>query len=300
MKRVLAALTLGTLAWLATGIYFVQPDEIALVRRCGRLIEQPREPGPHLGFPWGIDQVQRIKPREVKRVSIGAITVGGESSGSVSLQYLTGDRNLVNVTATVHYTITSPPDYIRQQSMVDTLVATASEASLAQVLSVQPIDGVLTGGKSEAAASVREALQQALDSYQLGVSVRSVDLVGMQPPPEVADAFADVIAAQREREQSIHQARGYANQTLSQGRADAQRLEDEARAERERKVRDASGQAERFGQLFDEYQRAPALTARRIYLESMSEILARLRSKLIVDSGQPIDISVFGASGKKP
>src|SRR5687767_9384241 len=97
MMRVLAAVLVAVVAWGASGVFFVQPDEIVLVRRCGRLLETPREPGAHLGLPWGIDRIERLKPREVKRVSIGLVSLAGEASGGAATEFVSGDRNLVNV-----------------------------------------------------------------------------------------------------------------------------------------------------------------------------------------------------------
>ena len=206
MKRVLGASMIALIAWLASGIYFVQPDEIVLVRRCGQLLAAPRKPGAHWGLPWGIDFAERIKPREVKRVSIGAISLAGEASGGTATEFLSGDRNLVNVRAIVQYTISDPAEFVRQRAVAETLVGKTAEASLASVLAGQPIDHVLTQGKTEIAAFARDELQQALIPYQLGVSVRSVELGSLEPPLEVAPAFADVVSSQRNRE--AHHQRG--------------------------------------------------------------------------------------------
>lgn len=294
MKRVLAVFILGMSAWAATGLYFVQPDEIVLVRRCGRLLTLSREPGAHWGLPWPIDYRERVKPREVKRVSLGVVSLAGETSGVASTQYLTGDRNLVNIRATVQYAIADPAEYVRQRQAAEALVAKAGEATLASVLAGQPIDLVLTQARTEIALRVRDELQAALDRYGLGISVRSVELGSVEPPLEVAAAFADVVAAQRERERTINQAHSYSSQTVTQAGGAAQRLIDQARADRERKVREATGEATRFEQLLAEYRRSPALTGRRIYWEAMSEILPRLRAKLLVDRGQQLDLSVYG------
>jgi membrane protease subunit HflK len=294
MKRLLALVLIAAAAWSASGIYFVAPDEVALIRRCGRLLPMPRLPGAQAGLPWGIDLRERVKPQEVKRVSVGLVSLAGELSGSASTQFLSADRNLVNVRATVQYTISEPAEYVRQKHAADRLVATAGEGSLARILAGQAIDTLLTHGKTEVAARVQADLQHTLDRYGLGIAVRSVDLGGLEPPPEVAGAFADVVAAQREREQTINEARSGASGAIAQARATAQRTVDGARAESERRTREAAGEAERFERMLAEYQRSPALTASRLYWDAMSEILPRLRAKLLVDRGQPLDLSVFG------
>lgn len=293
MKRFWALMIVGLLAYAATGVYFVQPDEQAVVRRFGRMLDTPSLPGAHVGLPWGLDRVQRIKPREVKRVSLGPVALGGEALGSNAAQFLTGDRNLVNVRATVQYSISDPRHYLFQTDQVDRVVATAGQATLTSVLANESVDQVLTLGKQEVAAQVRERLQQRVDQYNLGIAVRSVDIGSVAPPPEVAEAFADVISALRQRDQQINQSQSYANRTLAQARAAAQRTLDQAQAYRDRLVRRAEGEAERFTQLLSEFEQAPELTAQRLYLETMAETLPRFRAKLIVDDGSDLDLTIL-------
>jgi membrane protease subunit HflK len=300
VKRVLLLLLFALTAWSASGVYFVQPDEIVLVRRCGQLLATPREPGAHWGLPWGIDRPERLKPREVKRVSIGLVSLAGEASGGAVTEFLSGDRNLVNVRAIVQYTISEPVEYVRQREAAELLVMKAAEASLASVLARQSIDRILTQGKTEIAALARDDLQDALLPYELGVSVRSVELGSLEPPLEVAPAFAEVVAAQRTRERTINEAHSSASETVAQAASTAQQLVNQAEGEREFKVKRALGEAQRFERMLVEYKQAPDLTARRIYWEAMAEILPRLKSKLLLDRGQQLDLTVFGAEDEKP
>lgn len=300
MKRVFGICLIALIAWLASGIYFVQPDEIVLVRRCGQLLTTPHEPGAHWGLPWGIDVAERIKPREVKKVSVGLMSLAGEVSGGAATEFLSGDRNLVNVRAIVQYTISDPLEYVRQRAIAETLVMKAAEASLAGVLAGQAIDRILTQGKTEIAALARDDLQAALTPYQLGVSVRSVELGSLEPPLEVAPAFAEVVSAQRTRERTINEAHSAASETVASATAAAQRAVNQAEGQREHKVKRALGEADRFEKMLVEYQRAPELTARRIYWDAMAEIMPRLKSKLLLDRGQKLDLTVFGNEERKP
>jgi len=294
VKRVLVLSIVCLLAYLGTGLYFVQPDEQVVVRRFGRMLPEPREPGAHFGLPWGLDRIDRVKSREVKLVTIGPLNLGGEAVGTSASQYLTGDRNLINVRATVHYTIARPlGKYLFNTIGVDSLVAGAGEAAMSGVLAGQPVDQALTLGKQELAILVCERLQQLADQYDLGVTIRSVDVGGVEPPAEVAEAFDNVISALRRREQQINEAESYANRTLAQAQANAQRISDEARGSRERRIREAEGESDRFGNLLAEYVRSPDLTARRMYLETMAETLPKFRSKLIIDSASEIDLSII-------
>jgi membrane protease subunit HflK len=293
VKRWLASALICLAAYVATGLCFVQPDEQVVVRRFGRMLAAPYEPGPHFGLPWGLDRVDRLKPREVKRVTIGPLNLAGEAVGASLSEFLTGDRNLVLVRATVQYTIKDPAGYLFHATTVDPLVANAGEAAMSELLAGRPVDDVMTQGKREVSIQIRNRLQQLADDYELGVMIRSVDVGSVSPPPEVAEAFDNVISALRERDRMINLARGYADRRRAQSQADAERIENEARAAADRRVRQAQGEVARFEDLLTEYQRSPALTARRLYLETMARTLPRLRAKLIMDSGAEMDLSIL-------
>jgi len=299
VKRIVLLVIVCLLAYLATGLYFVRTDEQVVVRRFGRVLVEPREPGPYFGLPWGLDRIDRVKPSEVKRVTIGPLNLGGEAVGASLSQFLTGDRNLVNVRATVQYTIKEPArDYLFNSTAVDPLVASAGEAAMTRVLAEHSVDHALTLGKREVAILIRERLQESVDQYQLGVTIRSVDIGAVEPPAEVAEAFDKVVGALRQREQRINEADSYRRRTLAQAQADAQRVRDEARSSHDRRVREAEGEAERFDRLLAEYTQSPGLTARRMYLDAMAETLPRFRSKLIVDSDSEIDLSIIRGEGR--
>lgn len=300
IKRLSLLLIFALLAYAATGLYFVQPDERAVVRRFGRALEPHSEPGPHFGLPWGMDQIDRFKPREIKLVTLGPLSLGGEATGANVAQFLTGDRNLVNVRATVQYSIQEPLRYLYHTTKLDRLVSQAGEAALTQVLSREPVDRALTRGKQDLGVLVRNQLQAFADCSQLGIAIRSVDIGSVQPPPEVAEAFDSVISALRQRDQQIYQSQSYANRTLAEAQAAAQRLRDEGQGYRDKTLRQAEGEANRFEQLLAEYRRAPALTARRLYLEVMAETLPKFRAKLILDSHSAIDLSIIGQESGKP
>ncbi|MFV1967730.1 MAG: FtsH protease activity modulator HflK [Pirellulaceae bacterium] len=300
MKKTALLLLACVVAYGATGLYFVQPDEQAMVRRFGRALDVPRGPGAHFGLPWGWDRVDRIKPREIKRVTIGPLRLGGEAVGASAAEFLTGDRNLVIVRSTVQYSIREPKWFLYQTLEVDRLVARTGEAALTGALSSQPVDLALTRGKQELGTLVRRQLQSLVDQYGLGITIRSVDIGSVAPPSEVAEAFDNVISALRQRDQQINQSYSYVNRTLAQAQASAQRLRNEARGRRDRWIQEAVGSTARFEKLLAEYVRAPSLTARRLYLETMAEILPRFRSKLIVDDGENLDLSIIGQRDESP
>jgi membrane protease subunit HflK len=303
VKRLALALSIALLAYLASGLYFVQPDEQAVVQRFGAVHGLTREPGAHFGLPWGMDGVHRLKTREVKRVTIGPLNVGQTAVGAKPSQFLTGDRNLVNVRATVQFTISDPSRYLFHSVAADRLVSTAGESCLNQILAREPVDRALTKGKQDLGVRLVKQLQVQVEEYGLGITVQSVDFGGVEPPSEVADAFDKVTSAAREREQAVNQAQSFANRTIAQAQGDAEQLINQARAYRDSAVQKARGETQRFASLLAEYERAPALTSTRMYLETMAQILPRFRSKLILDTDSQVDLSIMGqdaAKEKKP
>jgi membrane protease subunit HflK len=293
MNRIAIVLLLALVAYLATGVYFVQPDEQAVVRRFGRVLPAASQPGAHVGLPWGLDRVVRVKPREAKRVTIGPVQIAGDAVGRPPSQFLTGDRNLVNVRATVQYTIADPPRYLFQAEEIDSLLAQAGEAALTETLAADSVDRALTLGKQELGIRAAEAMQGLADRYGVGVLIRSVDIAAVEPPPEVAQAFANVTAALRQREQQINQARSFGDRAVAQAQAESERIVNESRSYRDTIVRRAEADAERFDRILAEYRQAPDLTARRLYLETMAAALPRFRSKLILDTGERLDLSIL-------
>lgn len=298
MKRWLVLGVIALAVWLATGLYVVQPDEQVVVRRFGKADTPPREPGAHFGLGWGLDRLHRLKPREVKRVTIGPTNGADTAIGKSHAHFLTGDRNLVNVSATVQYIISDPRGYLFQSDAVDRLVATATTVAISEAVASESVDRVLTLGKQQLGIRMAASLQASVTHYGLGITIRSVDIASIEPPADVADAFDQVTSAMRERERLIHQAESFANKTAAEAQGSTQRTIDRGRAQRDQAIRRAEGEAARFNSLLAEYERSPRLTAGRLYLEAMAQTLPKLRSKLVVDSSADVDLSILREDGR--
>jgi membrane protease subunit HflK len=294
-----AALVLVAAAALyaATGIYAVGSDERAVVRRFGRVVAEHSESGLHWGLPRGLDRVERIKPTETKTVTVGMAGSADRALGvtprDTLAQFLSGDQNLVNVQATVQYVIRRPTSYLFSTADPTRIIERAAEAAITATLADQSIDTVLTTGKSALAVVIKDKLQHFLDDYGLGIEVRSLSLAELSPPGQVADAFTKAASARSDRERLVLEAYNYANEKLAQARGEAQQSIDGATADRDRAIDLARSDADRFAALLSERNKAPALTATRLYLETMAEILPRFRSKLIVDPGKGVDVTIL-------
>jgi membrane protease subunit HflK len=297
MRWCALTLILLGMAYGATGVYTVGTDQRALVRRFGRVISEESSPGLHFGLPWGLDRVDLLKPSETKTVTVGLTSSADgfltPSRSDTLAQFMTGDQNLVNVQATVQFTLRDAKQYLFSAGDPARIVSRASESAITATLADQSVDTVLTTGKSALATLIRDRLQQRLDGYGLGVEVRSVNLVELAPPPQLADAFTRASSASSDRKRLELEAVSYENERLAQARGEAQQILDKARADHDRSIDLARSDAERFAKLLYEYQKAPAITITRLYLETMSEVIPRFRSRIIVDSGKDVDIMIM-------
>jgi modulator of FtsH protease HflK len=288
--------------YLATGFYAVQPNEQVIVRRCGRMLPEVMLPGLHFGFPYGIDQETHVKSNELKRVGIGASLLArslGRTGEPQLSEYLTGDRNLIVVSAIVQYRIAPGQQgpYLFHTYDVGALVADVASARLAEIVSSMKVDDILTVERIAIQDHVLEAAQKALDRCQAGVQLSTVTLEGAAPPQEVAEAFRDVSAAREDRQRTINEAQGYANRILPQARGEAQRVRVEADGYRSEVVTKAQGDAARFSQMAAEVASNRPLTFRRLILETMEEVLPRL-TKVVVDPNarQGLDLGLIEAT----
>lgn len=203
---------------------------------------------------------------------------------------LTGDENIVSVEMVVQYKVSSVTDALFNvrglgafESSNDGLIHDACEAALRQVVGRHGIDEVLTEGKLLVQTEIQEKLQELFNVYQCGLTVETVQLQSVGPPEQVDAAFKDVASAKEDREKLVNEARGYQNDIIPKARGEAERMLKEAEAYTVERVRRAQGDADRFGAVYAEYIKAPDVTERRLYIETMERILPKIQ-KYIVDA----------------
>ncbi|HEV2690598.1 MAG TPA: FtsH protease activity modulator HflK [Bryobacteraceae bacterium] len=280
--------------WLLTGVYLVNTEQQAVVTRFGAIVEPRVLPGIHLSLPWPIDRVTRLKVQQLQRLVVGgdaADTVIGRSQPLRS-QFLTGDQNIISLRAVVQYSVGSPADYLFRTSNVAQTVTAAVETALAQKVAAQPVDTVLTSGKSAIQDGARAEAQRLLDEYRTGVLVSTINIESVTPPPEAADAFRDVASARADSARIVNEAQGYANDVIPRARGGAQQLLEAAQGYRQRKIDEAQGDAARFTQVAAEYSKASEVNGQRLYLETMETILPKIK-KLIVDNKGNLDLTII-------
>lgn len=268
--------------WLLSGFYTVRPGFRGVVTTFGDYTATVGE-GLNYHLPWPIQTVEKISVQQVFQTNIGST---GRSSRS-SLQpdsslMLTGDENIVDIAFTVLWRISDPRSYLFNIEAPDQTVQVAAESALRDVIGRTPLERALTTGKGEIQAETQELLQDLLDQYQAGIAVQEVQLQEVDPPSEVIDAFRAVQAAEANRVRLQNEAERYRNQVVPEARGRAQQMLQEAQAYKQQVIARAQGEAARFLSVYNEYQKAQDVTKKRLYLETMEEILQDME-KIILD-----------------
>lgn len=284
----------AVLLWLASGIYLVQPDEVGVVKRFGAF-NRITSPGPHYHLPFPIESALTPKVTEIRRLEIGfrsatreggLFTAGGGVSSARSVPgeslMLTGDENIVNVQFIVQYQIREPVDFLFNIDRQSETVKSAAEAAMREVVGKNTIDAVLTTEKQAVQQSTRELLQDVLDSYNAGIRVVAVQLQDVYPPDEVIESFKDVASAREDRMRFINEADAYRNDLIPRARGQAAAVINEAQAYKESRVLRSQGDSARFASILEEYQKARDITRRRLYLETMEEVLSNPEMEKII------------------
>jgi membrane protease subunit HflK len=272
---------------LASGFYRVLPDEQGVVLRFGEWIKTT-QPGLNWHLPSPIETVFTPKVTRVNRVEVGfrgAADLGSSGSNrdvpNESLM-LTGDENIVDINFVLLWQIKDAGEFLFNVRDPETTVKAVAESVMREIIGKTPIVEATTEGRGAIEQAAREQTQQILDEYGAGVLVNQVQLQKVDPPSEVIDAFRDVQRAQADRERLQNEAEAFANDILPRARGEAERILQEAQAYRQEVVARAQGDAQRFIAVYDEYVKARDVTTKRIYLETMEDVL-RDMNKVVID-----------------
>ena len=271
-------------AWLSTAFYRVQPDEKGVVLRFGKWVETT-DPGLHVHLPYPIDTVLLPKVTQVNQIQLGvgasAATADGQSNRG--RQMLTGDENIVEADCTVFWKIREPGQFLFKVDNPELAVRIAAEGALRDVISRTPIQAAMSDKRQQIADETLALLQKLLDKEHAGVEITQVQLQRVEPPLAVIDAFNDVQRARADQERARNEAEAYANDILPRARGDAERIRQDAEAYKVQVVNLAHGEADAFLPLLKSYESAKDVTAWRLYLDSVDEVLKKA-SKVVVDT----------------
>ncbi len=261
--------TLAVAGYLASGLYYVQPDEMAVVRRLGKVLPGSRGPGLHYRLPYPLERVDLIKTTTIREVSTGKRLL------------LSGDENLVDVNVAVHYRVSAPIEYLLQVVQPDALVREAAQASVRKMVGHTRIDDLLTTGRREALDETKRTLQRELDKNVTGLEVVDVLFLELRPPADVIEAFQDVASAREDKVTYINEAYSYRNALVPRARGEAVKMVLDAQGYKLEKIRRSEGESGGFARKRSVYSRFREITETRLYLEAMEKVLPGVRKILL-------------------
>lgn len=268
------------LVWLASGFYIVDASQRGIVLRFGKYIEET-QPGPRWHLPYPIEAAEVVSVSQVRTVEVGYRNNVKSKVLKESLM-LTDDENIIDIQFAVQYVVKDPKDYLFNNRSPDESVLQAAETAIREIVGKNTMDFVLYEGRAQVTASAQTVMQEIVDRYKTGISISKVTMQNAQPPEQVQAAFDDAVKAGQDRERQKNEGQGYANDVIPRARGAAARLKQEAEGYRQRVIERANGDASRFQQIVSEYNKAPAVTRERLYLDAMQEILGN-SSKVVVD-----------------
>mgnify|MGYP001553768273 FL=1 len=273
-------------AWSA--YYTVPSDSVAVIQRFGKYVKEV-SPGLHFKFPFGVDRASIVPVKRQLKQEFGFGTPGATdryqrpTDPSLESVMVTGDLNSALVEWVVQYRVANPVKFLFEVREPMGTLRHVSESVMREVVGDRTVDEVITIGRQEIEDEALVKMQALATKYEMGISIDQVQLKNINPPGPVQESFNEVNQAQQEKEKLINEARRDYNKVipLAEGEKD-QRIR-EADGYRLKRINEAEGDAARFNALFTEYSKAPEVTRRRIYLETMQEVLPGIRSKIIVD-----------------
>lgn len=288
--------------------YTVQPEERAVVKRFGRVIGIS-DPGLHFRLPFGIDTVQVVATERVLKQEFGFRTEaldGGDRTRFSPVDFeneslmLTGDLNVINVEWVVQYRIADPIKYLYGMREPARTLRDLSESVMRRVVGNRVGSDVLTVGRVEISNTARDEIQSAMDRYENGIQIITVELQNVVPPPRVQPAFNEVNEARQERERMINEANKQANQAIPRAMGEANRIISEAEGYATERVNRAHGETARFSAVLAEYRNAPDVTRSRLYLEVLKEALPKVGSVIVVQDGQVPPLPILNLRDAQP
>lgn len=269
-----AILVIAVIGWAISGVYQVDAKEEAVVLRFGKFLNT-MGPGLHWN-PRFVDSVTKVRVTEERQY---------QSRGLM----LTEDENIVELPITVQYNIADAKAFVLNVRDPEISLQHATDSALRHVVGGSKLDEVVSTGREKLGVDVRLRLQQYLDSYTTGIVVVKINIQEARPPSEVKAAYDDVIKAREDQERVINEAQSYANGVIPEARGQAQRILEEANAYQAKVIAQAEGEAQRFENLLEEYRKAPEVTRKRLYLDTLQSVMTSSTKVMVnVDEGKNI------------
>ncbi|MDA0731006.1 MAG: FtsH protease activity modulator HflK [Proteobacteria bacterium] len=271
------------LIWLATGFYIVDQGSRGVVFTFGKNTAVTM-PGPRWHIPYPIETVEVVNLEQVRTIELGYRSSGAGATSQELREslMLTGDENIIDLQFAVQYNLKSVQDFLFYNRSAEDSVRGAAETAIREIVGKSEMDFVLYEGREEIAVKTRALMQDILDRYQTGINITSVTMQNAQPPEQVQAAFDDAVKAKQDQERQKNEGQAYANDVVPKARGSASRLIAQANGYKVSVENEALGNASRFEQIMTEYNRAPAVTKQRLFLEAQEGIMSSI-TKIIVD-----------------
>ncbi|MEB0162825.1 FtsH protease activity modulator HflK, partial [Glaciimonas sp. CA11.2] len=267
--------------WLASGFFTVQEGQTGVVMTFGKYSHSTMA-GFNWRWPYPIQSHEIVNVSGVRTIEVGYRANAKNKQPKEALM-LTEDENIIDIQFAVQYKLKNAADWLFKIRNPEETVRQVAEASIREIVGKSQMDFVLYEGREKVALDVSQLMQQILDHYQSGVQITNVTMQGVQPPEQVQAAFDDAVKAGQDRERQKNEGQAYANDVIPKARGAASRLLQEAEAYSARVTANAEGDASRFKQVLTEYQKAPAVTRDRMYLDTMQQIFANT-TKVMIDA----------------
>ena len=287
-KIIILLVVVAAMLWLATGFYRVQPGQQGVALIFGKVVKST-PPGLDYNLPAPIGEVFTPQVDRSRRVDIGFRGAGEVSRGRNSERdvleeslMLTGDQNIVDMDFTVFWKISDASKYLFNIRVPENTVKVVAESAMREVVGQTNFDVAVTTGRESMQDKTKELMQTILNQYESGIEITTVQLQKSDPPSEVIDAFNDVQRARQDRDRLRNEAEAYANSIVPVARGLAEKDIQQAQGYREQQIQEAQGEADRFTSVYKAYKVAPEVTRRRMYLETLGEVLGNAR-KVIID-----------------
>jgi membrane protease subunit HflK len=297
---------LAVLLLLLTGYYQIEPDQVGVVQRLGAYV-RTTEPGPHFKIPFGIETVTKVPVQRQLKMEYGFRTLRSGTRSDFAPQspellgesvMLTGDLNVAVVEWIVQFRIRDPRQFLFHVRSPEATFRHMTEAAMRQVVGDHSVDEVITIGRESIAQQAKVELQRLCDLYGIGIEIQQLVLQDVNPPDPVKPAFNEVNQAIQEKERAINDAWADYNKAVPRAKGEAEQAVRAAEGYALERVNNAEGDAKRFEALYEEYRKAPAVTRKRIYLETLAQVLPKLQRKVVVDENARGVLPLLSLDGK--
>lgn len=269
------------LVWMGSGFFIVQEGQQGVVTSFGRY-SHTADAGFQWRFPYPFQAHETVSVTQLRSVEVGRSTVA-QSTGLRDSSMLTQDENIIDIRFTVQYRLKDARAYLFENRNPDEAVVLAAESAVREIVGRSRVDSVLYEQRDAVAADLVKSIQAQVDRLNTGIVIANVNVQNVQVPEQVQAAFNDAVKASADRDRFKNEGEAYASDVIPKAQGAASRLREEAEGYRARVVAQAEGDAQRFRSVLTEYQKAPAVTRDRLYIDTMQQIYSNV-SKVMVDS----------------